>query len=169
MIKELKDQSCVEGHFVPWAGHGPLEKSKKYWDSGFAFKDLPVPKQQDMCEKFNNNTRVKAEHKIRGRRCQQRACDSCKTVPPVPSVTGAETPESPGGAETPETPPCICGGKQGIRMLASTHEHFLDGIPSLHNNSARMNYHLLHHNFLLFSPEEKARKVNKVACSVSCS
>lgn len=48
---------CGRPTLCPGLGVAPGPKSKKYWDSGFAFKDLQAPKQQDTCEKFNNNTR----------------------------------------------------------------------------------------------------------------
>jgi hypothetical protein len=36
---------------------------KNFWASGFAFKDLQPLAKQGICEKFNNNTSVKEEHK----------------------------------------------------------------------------------------------------------
>lgn len=45
-------------------GVAPLVEYRKYWDTGFTFKDLHPLKEQGTCEKFNNDTRVKEEDKI---------------------------------------------------------------------------------------------------------
>lgn len=150
MTNELKDQSCVEG---------PLCALGWVWPLGLSLKSTgTVGLPSRIYKLLNNKTHVKSLITTQDMG-ETPSADSLRFMPshgPVPNVTGAETAESPGGCVAPT---CICGDRKGTRMLATMYEHFMNVIPNPYNNSARMNSRLLHHNFLRFSPEEKAREV----------